>query len=100
MGRAKREKPAYLAHKLWQIRIALGHSQSEMFARLGYPQNLLPTSISRFERGVAEPSLLVLLAYAKVANVTVNVLIDDELELPAQLPCPKRSEGLRRTKKS
>lgn len=97
MGRSAREKPKYLARKLSQIRAALALSQSEMLECLGPPKHLLPTSISRFERGVAEPPLPVLLRYAEVANVIVNVLIDDRLELPAQLPSPQRSEGIPRT---
>ena len=96
MGRSAREKPKYLARKLSQIRAALGLSQSEMLECLGPPKHLLPTSISRFERGVAEPPLPVLLRYARLANITVDVLIDDELALPTQLPSPQRSDGIRR----
>ena len=36
MGRATREKPAWLAEKLLQIRLALGLSQTEMLKRLGF----------------------------------------------------------------
>lgn len=36
-------------------------------------------------RGQREPSLIVLLEYARVAGVCVDVLINDRLDLPAKL---------------
>jgi transcriptional regulator with XRE-family HTH domain len=44
-----------------------------------------PTHVSEFERGLREPSLLALLQYARLAGVSTDVLIDDELDLPAKL---------------
>jgi hypothetical protein len=42
--------------------------------------------------GIREPSLMTLLQYARVAGVCVDVLIDDEMNLPARLPSkPKHS---------
>ena len=82
MGRASRTKPARLAEKLLQIRTALGLSQNEMISRLGLTEELLREEISAFERGVREPPLPVLLRYARTAGVYVDVLIDDELDLP------------------
>jgi transcriptional regulator with XRE-family HTH domain len=52
--------------------------------------------VYRFETGQREPSLLVLLEYARVANVSVEALIEDEVDLPDKLPASPRSEGLRR----
>ncbi len=49
-------------------------------------EKLTRENISAFERGVREPSLLVLLQYARAAGVYVDVLIDDELELPERIP--------------
>jgi hypothetical protein len=40
-----------------------------------------PGNISRFEQGLREPPLLVLLAYARTAKVTIDALVDDDLEL-------------------
>jgi hypothetical protein len=37
-------------------------------------------------RGKREPSLLVLLRYAKIAGISTDVLIDDNLELSEILP--------------
>ena len=49
-----------------------------------------------FERGIRQPSLLILAAYAKVANVYVEALILDDVELPRRLPSKMKSEGIRR----
>lgn len=86
MGRATPAKPKRLAEKLLDIRRALGLSQNEMLRRLGSPDRLIQTSISGYERGVREPPLLVLLEYARVAGVCIDVLVDDNLDLPAKLP--------------
>lgn len=89
MGRASRRErhyPKRLGEKLQQIRTALGLSQNEMLKRLGSPEGLLGTSISAYERGVREPPLLVLLEYARIAGICVDVLLDDKVRLPAKLP--------------
>jgi hypothetical protein len=44
------------------------------------------SSISGYELGTREPPLIILLRYAHAAGVCVDVLIDDELELPRKLP--------------
>ena len=85
MGRTSREKPARLAEKLTQIRNALDLSQSELLGRLGLTERLNRDDISKYERGVREPSLVVLLRYARAVNISTDVLIDDELDLPAKL---------------
>lgn len=51
---------------------------------------IYPGHISEFENGKRKPSLLVLLAYAKLAGVSTDVLIDDALELPSNLPFKKK----------
>jgi len=84
MGRTSREKPARLGEKLLQIRNALGLSQSEILSRLGLTERLSRDDISKYERGVREPSLIVLLRYARAAGISTDVLIDDELDLPAK----------------
>jgi hypothetical protein len=43
-----------------------------------------------FELGEREPSLIVLLRYARAAGVSTDVLIDDELDLPKRLPVKRR----------
>ena len=100
MGKRERRKPERLAEKLRQIRDALGLSQSEMHKRLGVEDSIEFKRISDYELGYREPSLIILLQYARVANVILDVLADDELDLPERLPSPKKHEGLRRQKKS
>ena len=86
MGRATPAKPKRLSEKLLRIRQTLGLSQNEMLRVLGSPDRLLQTSISGYERGTREPSLLVLLEYARAAGICMDVLVDDNLNLPAKLP--------------
>ena len=96
MGKRARRKPERLAEKLVQIRAALGLSQSEMLKRLEVEDQIDYTAISKYELGRNEPSLIILLQYARAAGVSTDVLIDDELDLPARLPSAKRHEGVRR----
>ena len=88
-----RQKPERLAEKLLQIRTALGLSQSKMLVRVGLGETGYRHYVSQFETGKREPSLLVLLRYARAANVYVEVLIDDELNLPDELPAKQRGAG-------
>ncbi|MDX6694802.1 MAG: Helix-turn-helix domain [Blastocatellia bacterium] len=81
-----RPKPERLAEKLRQIRLALGLSQTEMLKLLGFEEGMKYARISEYEQGIREPSLLTLLAYSRVAGVHMEVLADDELDLPAKLP--------------
>jgi transcriptional regulator with XRE-family HTH domain len=98
MGHA-RPRPSRLAEKLLQIRNALGLSQTEMHRRLGVEDLIEYNSISKYELDRNEPPLMILLEYARVANVYVDVLIDDALDLPDRLPSPTKSEGVRRRKR-
>lgn len=91
MGKASREKPARLAEKLLQIRSALGLSQNGMLRQLGIAEKGYRNYISDFENGVREPSLPVLLRYARLVGVPMDVLVDDDLDLPEHLPPPQTS---------
>ena len=85
MGGAARIRPERLPEKLRQIRLALGLSQTEMLKRLGYEDRIAYHRISNYELGTGEPPLPVLLAYARLAGVSTDVLIDDESDLPSKL---------------
>jgi transcriptional regulator with XRE-family HTH domain len=86
MGSASRDKPRRLPEKLAQIRERLGLSQNGLLRHLGLEGRLGRAKISEFERGEREPTLPVLLKYARAAGVSTDVLIDDELDLPKKLP--------------
>jgi len=86
MGSRRRPQPLRLPAKLLRIRQSLDLSQEQMARRLETERSpVYPTHISEFERGLREPSLLVLLQYARIAGVSTDTLIDDDLELPAKL---------------
>jgi transcriptional regulator with XRE-family HTH domain len=94
MAKASRKKPARLAEKLLEIRQKLGLSQNGMIRYLGLTDELEQDYISKFERGILVPPLHVLLAYAEAANVWVEVLIKDSLDLPNLLPSSAKHEGI------
>jgi transcriptional regulator with XRE-family HTH domain len=96
MGTKPRPKPERLAEKLLQIRNSLGLSQTEMLKRLGVEDVIAYHRISEYETGKREPPLLILLEYARVANVYVDALINDSVDLPDELPSRKKHEGVTR----
>lgn len=84
MGRGKRPSPKKLGKKLLAIRTQLGLTQIEMADELkkrARSTTIYPGHVSEFERGEREPSLLILLAYARLGGVSTDVLIDDRLHL-------------------
>lgn len=83
MGRSSRPKPANLHKKLKQIRSLLDLSQTEMLIALGYSADKkeFRSIISAYELGKREPTLIDLLKYAKLAEISVEAIIDDELAL-------------------
>jgi transcriptional regulator with XRE-family HTH domain len=105
MGRRVRPRAERLNVKLRQIRKAYNLSQSEMVSRLGLTDELKQSDISAFERDPndkwsREPALPHLLRYARVSGVTVEVLIDDALQLPNKLaPDPQHGVVRRSSKK-
>ena len=80
MGKASREKPKRLPRKLLLIRKRLGISQSEMAKALKLKAAY--TAVSGYELGTREPSLIVVLRYARLAGISTDVLLDDKLNLP------------------
>lgn len=96
MGRYSRQKPARLSEKLLHIRRALGLSQNEMIRRLGLEEVITQSRISGYELGTREPSLPTLLMYARLAGVSTDALIDDEIDLPDKLPATSVKRGDKR----
>jgi transcriptional regulator with XRE-family HTH domain len=85
MGTA-RQRAERLAEKLLQVRLTLGLSQTQMFRRLAVEDLIIYNRISDYELGRREPPLPILLRYARAAGVPIEVLVDDELDLPEKLP--------------
>jgi transcriptional regulator with XRE-family HTH domain len=94
MGRAPRPKPSRLSEKLLAIRMALGMSQTQIWRALEVTADY--TAISQYESGKREPPLPVLLRYAELANVYVDALIDDRVDLPEKLPARVKHSGVKR----
>jgi hypothetical protein len=89
--RSKRRRPERLAEKLLAIRRHLDLSQGGIIRHLGLEGELERDYISKFERGILEPTLEVLLAYARAVSTTgrgefLEALIDDRMDLPEKLP--------------
>jgi transcriptional regulator with XRE-family HTH domain len=53
------------------------------------------SAVSQYELERREPPLPVLLRYAGLANVYVDVLIDDRLDLPERLPARAKRAGVK-----
>jgi transcriptional regulator with XRE-family HTH domain len=95
--RSKRKKPSRLPEKLAAIRVKLGLSQGGLIRHLGLEEQLERDYISKFERGILEPTLDVLLAYARAISTTgrgefLEAIIDDRLNLPGRIPADPRRQ--------
>lgn len=97
MGRASRRRymPARLGEKFLQIRTALDLTQESMLARLELPTKITQSNISAYERGMKEPPIFVIMKYAHVANVWIDVLVEDSLDLPSRIPSSRKHKGVR-----
>ena len=91
----KRKRPAYLHSKLLEIRLRLNESQNGMLRRLRLEDEFKREYVSKWERGLLEPPLHVLVAYGDVGNVFLEVLVKDSLELPLEIPSKTKSMGLK-----
>ena len=80
MGRSRRNKPVKLSHKLLAIRKRLRMSQTEMGRALELKVHY--SAVSNYELGTREPDLIVVLRYARLAGVPMEMLVDDKLSLP------------------
>lgn len=78
----RRAMPKKLGKKLLQIRMNLGMSQREIVKALKYHDTPLRASqISQYEQGQREPTMMLVLAYARLAGISTDVLIDDKMKL-------------------
>ena len=82
MGHRGYAPPKHLAAKLLAIRKSLGLSQPQMAKLLvGDPYRMFYSRLSEFEKGRRVPSLQILLAYARAANIPLENIVDDEMNL-------------------
>ena len=98
-SRSKRRKPLRLAKKLAAIRTQLGLSQGGLVRQLGLDGQIERDYISKFERGILEPTLDVLLAYARAISTTghgefLEAIIDDKMDLPTKMPADPRKSNV------
>lgn len=98
MGRRPRPRAEKLNEKIRQIREAYGWTQPEFIRRLGLEGELTQSDIQAFEREPRdrwsrEPALPHLLIIARLAGVTIDVLVDPVQELPDRLP-PDPAHGM------
>ena len=78
----RRAMPKKLGMKLRQIREGLGMSQRQIVEALNYKATPLRASqISQYESGQREPTMMLVLAYARLAKVPMETLVDDKMKL-------------------
>ena len=73
--------PKRLGEKLRMVRQSRGWSLDQMAEAVGKTEASRRTRVYEWEKGVRQPDLFVLLAYARLAGVSTDVLIDDEQDL-------------------
>lgn len=78
---APKSIPQRLGAKLKKIRTAHGWTLDEMAEVLGRKGVSRRTRVYEWETGVRQPDLPTLLTYARIAGVSTDVLIDDDIEL-------------------
>ncbi len=94
MGKNKPLKyiPKRLGTKLRRIRIAFGLTQEEMLKRLDLPPVITQSTLSAYERNAKLPPYFVLARYGDLANIWIDVLARDSLELPEKIPSPTKTK--------
>ena len=77
MARYRRKSPKKLAAKMRKLRLDLEMTQDEVAKHLGTDSG----AISRYERGLRDPSLLEVLAFSRISGVAMEILVDDALKI-------------------
>lgn len=75
------EVPRQLGKKLRNIRLHLGYSLDEMAAAVGKKGTSRRARVYEWEQGLREPKSSILLAYARLVDVSTDELIDDNTDL-------------------
>jgi transcriptional regulator with XRE-family HTH domain len=77
----KKRTPVKLAQKLKKIRQHIGFSQDRLAEVIGRKDVSRRSRVHEWETGKSQPDLLSLLAYARLVDISTDVLIDDDMEL-------------------
>ena len=80
MGRSSRKKPMRLGEKLLAIRKHLEMSQTQMARALELTVHY--SAVSNYELGTREPDMPTVLRYARLAGISTDVILDDQMNLP------------------
>jgi transcriptional regulator with XRE-family HTH domain len=94
-NRSRQHSPVKLAGKLLEIRLKLKESQNGILIRLGIQDDFDRGYVSKWERGLLEPPLYVLCNYADAANVFLEAIVRDELDLPDKIPAESKTMGIK-----
>jgi transcriptional regulator with XRE-family HTH domain len=84
--------PKKLGAKLRQIRLALGLTQEEMLKQLDLPPVVTQSTISAYERNAKLPPYFVLARYGDIANIWIDALVRDYVDLPERIPNPTKAK--------
>lgn len=76
--------PIKLGDKLQTIRLYLGYTLEEMAAAVGKEGKSRRARVYEWEKGIRTPDYRCLLAYARLANISTDELIDDTIHLDLQ----------------
>jgi transcriptional regulator with XRE-family HTH domain len=86
MGTKKRPVPARLPKKLLKIRRLLDLTQEQLAESVSHlPSAPQSGHISRFEQGLREPNLIYLLEISRFSGVSLETILDDQLDVPDRL---------------
>lgn len=75
-----RRVPVKLGDKLRAIRLHLGYTLDEMAEAVGKKGVSRRARVYEWEKGIRQPELDCLLAYAKLSGLSTDELIDDSVE--------------------
>jgi transcriptional regulator with XRE-family HTH domain len=94
MSQRQRSKPQCLASKLFTIRQKLGMTQSQLAKLLSLDKGA--ARIAEYENGISEPDLIVLLDYAKLARISMDIIANDNRSLvfPKHWKRPRNAKAL------
>jgi transcriptional regulator with XRE-family HTH domain len=71
-----------LGEKLHAIRQRAGLTLDQMAAQLGRTEKARRSRVKEWENGYRTPNLITILRYARFADISTDVLLDDALDLP------------------